>query len=240
MTERLLIDHIGPSRRPRGRLDAGRTRCSYPMRCRARPIEVERVPGHPDRRHLLRGRYAEPRAHRAVLPALRRLRRQRYPALGGGALSPNGSAIWSSPRSHQAGLDAPVGELIDATADGRRRATFHARRHAAATFVEVGFAGARATTSSASTAARSWRPRSTAPLTAAPWAVAEALAAGAQAARHPGDRDRCRASTWTCAAQAQLNPARMTARSAQVAHKHRLARHHPPRRADAQRAPRRP
>jgi 23S rRNA (uracil1939-C5)-methyltransferase len=45
----------------------------------------------------------------------------------------------------QAGLDAPVGDLIDAHGDGRRRATFHARR-GANDMIEVGFAALRAHT----------------------------------------------------------------------------------------------
>jgi 23S rRNA (uracil1939-C5)-methyltransferase len=43
----------------------------------------------------------------------------------------------------QAGLDAPVGELIDAHGDGRRRVVFHARR-GTHNVLEVGFSAARA------------------------------------------------------------------------------------------------
>ena len=43
----------------------------------------------------------------------------------------------------QAGLDAPVGELIDAHGEGRRRAIFHARRGVRGV-LEVGFAAYRA------------------------------------------------------------------------------------------------
>jgi 23S rRNA (uracil1939-C5)-methyltransferase len=43
----------------------------------------------------------------------------------------------------QAGLDAPVGDLIDAHGEGRRRAVFHARR-GAHDVLEVGFSAARA------------------------------------------------------------------------------------------------
>jgi 23S rRNA (uracil1939-C5)-methyltransferase len=43
----------------------------------------------------------------------------------------------------QAGLEAPVGDLIDAHGDGRRRAVFHARR-GALDVLEVGFSAARA------------------------------------------------------------------------------------------------
>ena len=43
----------------------------------------------------------------------------------------------------QAGLEAPVDELIDAHGDGRRRATFHARRGTHGV-IEVGFAALRA------------------------------------------------------------------------------------------------
>src|SRR5689334_25115370 len=43
----------------------------------------------------------------------------------------------------QAGLDAPVADLIDAHGAGRRRATFHARR-GTHDILEVGFSAARA------------------------------------------------------------------------------------------------
>ena len=43
----------------------------------------------------------------------------------------------------QAGIDAPVGDLIDAHGDGRRRAVFHARR-GTHDVLEVGFSAARA------------------------------------------------------------------------------------------------
>ena len=43
----------------------------------------------------------------------------------------------------QAGLDAPVAELIDAHGEGRRRAVFHARR-GTHEVLEVGFSAARA------------------------------------------------------------------------------------------------
>ena len=43
----------------------------------------------------------------------------------------------------QAGIEAPVGDLIDAHGDGRRRAVFHARR-SGRDILEVGFSAARA------------------------------------------------------------------------------------------------
>ena len=50
-------------------------------------VEVEQVAGHPDRRQLASRRRAERRAHRADLPAFRRVRRLRRAALGRCALS---------------------------------------------------------------------------------------------------------------------------------------------------------
>jgi 23S rRNA (uracil1939-C5)-methyltransferase len=105
-------------------------------------VEVESVPGHPDRRHLLRVETASPERIEPFCP--------HFGICGGCAIqhwTPAPYQEWK--RSlvvealAQAGLDAPVDPLIDAHGDGRRRATFHARL-SAHDVLEVGFAALRA------------------------------------------------------------------------------------------------
>jgi len=105
-------------------------------------VEVERVPGHPDRRHLLHVDVASPER---INPFC-----QHFGVCGGCAIQ-----HWTMDRyrawkrdlvvtaMQQVGLDAPVGDLIDAHGQGRRRATFHARS-GAHDVIEVGFAALRA------------------------------------------------------------------------------------------------
>jgi 23S rRNA (uracil1939-C5)-methyltransferase len=105
-------------------------------------VEVESVPGHPDRRHLLRVATASPERIEPFCP--------HFGICGGCAIQ-----HWTLARYQewkrslvidalaQAGLDAPVDKLIDAHGDGRRRATFHARL-GARDILEVGFAALRA------------------------------------------------------------------------------------------------
>ena len=79
MTERLIIDRL--AHRGDGVADTPSGPLFVPYTLPGETVEVEAVPGHPDRRHLLRVETAEPRPHRAVLPAFRHLRRLRDPAL---------------------------------------------------------------------------------------------------------------------------------------------------------------
>jgi 23S rRNA (uracil1939-C5)-methyltransferase len=105
-------------------------------------VEVEPEPGHPDRRHLLR--IATPSVERIapICPhfgvcggcALQHWRAEPYRAWKRGLVV---AAL------AQAGLDAPVGALIDAHGEGRRRAVFHARTIGRDT-LDVGFSAARA------------------------------------------------------------------------------------------------
>jgi 23S rRNA (uracil1939-C5)-methyltransferase len=104
-------------------------------------VEVEPVPGHSDRRRLVRVDVASPERIAPFCP--------HFGTCGGCAIQ-----HWVLDRYRdwkrglvvtalaQAGLEAPVGDLIDAHGDGRRRATFHARIGARGD-ATVGFAAAR-------------------------------------------------------------------------------------------------
>jgi 23S rRNA (uracil1939-C5)-methyltransferase len=101
-------------------------------------VEVEAWPGHPDRRHLLR--VDTPSAER-ITPVC-----PHFGVCGGCA-----TQHWTAERyrawKHElvvtalrdAGIEAEVGSLVDAHGEGRRRATFHARRGMHGV-LDVGFA----------------------------------------------------------------------------------------------------
>jgi 23S rRNA (uracil1939-C5)-methyltransferase len=140
MTERLTIARLG--HRGDGVAETAEGPAFVPYTLPGEVVEVEAFPGHPDRRHLLR--VETPSAHRIapICPHFgvcggcqtqhwdfERYREWKH-ALVGAAL-------------RQAGVDAPVGALIDAHGEGRRRAVFHARR-SVHDVLEVGFAAYRA------------------------------------------------------------------------------------------------
>ncbi len=140
MTERLAIARLGSRGDGVAETTGGPVYVAYALP--GEVVEAEPVPGHPDRRHLLR--VVRPSVER-VAPICRH-----FGTCGGCAVQ-----HWTSERyrewkralviealSHE-GLDAAVGPLIDAHGEGRRRATFHARR-GTHDILEVGFAAARA------------------------------------------------------------------------------------------------
>jgi 23S rRNA (uracil1939-C5)-methyltransferase len=105
-------------------------------------VEVETVPGHPDRRALLRVERANAERIAPICP--------HFGVCGGCAVQHWGTAPYRAWKRglvvealRQVDLDAPVAELIDAHGEGRRRATFHARR-SPHDVLEVGFSAARA------------------------------------------------------------------------------------------------
>ena len=140
MVERLVIARLGV--RGDGIVDTPAGAVYVPYTLPDEIAEVEQWPGHPDRRHLVAVDVASPDRIAPICPhftvcggcALQHLATARYRdwkrALVTGALA-------------QAGLDAPVDDLIDAHGEGRRRAVFHARR-SPRDVLEVGFAALRA------------------------------------------------------------------------------------------------
>ena len=140
MTERLAINRV--AHRGDGVADTPAGPLFVPYTLPGETVEVESVPGHPDRRHLLRIETASPERIEPFCP--------HFGICGGCAIQ-----HWTPARYQewkhslvvealaQVGLDATVDELIDAHGDGRRRATFHARL-GARDILEVGFAALRA------------------------------------------------------------------------------------------------
>ena len=104
--------------------------------------EVENWPGHPDRRQLLNVEVPSAQRIAPICP--------HFGVCGGCALQHWQTAAYRAWKRglvvealRQAGIEAPVAELIDAHGDGRRRAVFHARR-GTHDVLEVGFSAARA------------------------------------------------------------------------------------------------
>ena len=140
MIEHLTIARLG--HRGDGIADTDSGPLYVPYTLPGEVVEVEPFPGHPDRRHLLRVETASAERIAPVCPHF---------GVCGGCQTQH----WDFARYRdwkrgvvvetlrQARLDAPVGELIDAHGEGRRRAVFHARR-SIHQVLEVGFAAYRA------------------------------------------------------------------------------------------------
>lgn len=140
MTERLLIARLGHRGDGISDAPAGPVYVSYTLP--GESVEVDAAPGHPDRRHLIHVETESPERVEPICP--------HFGICGGCALQ-----HWSLANYHdwkrrivvetlkQAGIDVPVGALIDAHGVGRRRAVLHARR-GNGDVLEVGFAAPRA------------------------------------------------------------------------------------------------
>jgi 23S rRNA (uracil1939-C5)-methyltransferase len=140
VTEKLLINRIG--HRGDGVADTPNGPVFVPYALPGETVEVEPVAGHPDRRHLLRVEAASPERIAPACP--------HFGICGGCA-----AQHWSETQYRawkrglipealsQAGIDAPVGELVDAHSEGRRRVVLHARR-GSHDVLQVGFAALRA------------------------------------------------------------------------------------------------
>jgi 23S rRNA (uracil1939-C5)-methyltransferase len=138
VVERLTIDHVG--HRGDGVAFAGGQTVFVPYTLGGETVETELVPGHPDRRHLVRVELASPER---IAPFC-----QYFGTCGGCAiqhwqLEPYRAwkrQIVVDTLAH-AGIACPVDELIDAHGAGRRRITVHARRGSDGE-LRIGFAAA--------------------------------------------------------------------------------------------------
>ena len=140
MTEQLTIARIG--HRGDGIADTNTGPVFVPYTLPGEVVTVERIEGHPDRRHLVR---IDKPSHERETPICKH-----FGQCGGCA-----TQHWSLAEYHlwkrslvveameHAGLIAPVETLIDAHGQGRRRAVLHARR-GAHDVLEVGFSAPRA------------------------------------------------------------------------------------------------
>jgi 23S rRNA (uracil1939-C5)-methyltransferase len=138
--ERMTIGHIGHRGDGVADTPAGPVYVAYTLP--GETVEVDAWPGHPDRRHLLR--VDSPSAER-IAPIC-----PHFGVCGGCAVQ-----HWAAERyrawKHElvvtalrdAGIAAEVDPLVDAHGEGRRRATFHARRGAHGV-LDVGFAARHA------------------------------------------------------------------------------------------------
>jgi 23S rRNA (uracil1939-C5)-methyltransferase len=139
VVDRLFIAQLG--HRGDGVADSPIGAIYFPGALPGETVEVEPVAGHPDRRRLLH--VERPSAER-IAPIC-----PHFGICGGCAVQ-----HWDSTRYRawkrdlvvaalrQAHVDAPVGDLVDAHGEGRRRAVFHARSGAKG-ILEVGFSAAR-------------------------------------------------------------------------------------------------
>ena len=125
MTEQLTISRLG--HRGDGVAETPEGAVYVPYTLPGESVTVDRVAGHPDRRHLL---HVDKPSHERATPVCKH-----FGTCGGCAMQ-----HWSLAEYHlwkrslvaealaQAGIVAPVADLIDAHGAGRRRAVFHARR----------------------------------------------------------------------------------------------------------------
>ena len=142
MVDRLIITDIG--HRGDGVAPTPDGPVFVPYTLPGETVDADAVQGHPDRRHLLRVVEASPDRVAPFCP--------HFGVCGGCAIQ-----HWAEPRYRawkhdlvvsalsQAGIDAQVGDLIDAHGEGRRRAVLHARQ-GTKEIVEVGFSALRAHT----------------------------------------------------------------------------------------------
>lgn len=139
MAERLVIDRLG--HRGDGVADGTEEPIYVPGALPGETVEVETVAGHPDRRQLLR---VETPSSARIAPIC-----PHFGVCGGCAVQHWEMAPYRAWKRElvaaalrQAGIDALVGDLVDAHGDGRRRAVFHAR--SVGGVLKVGFSAARA------------------------------------------------------------------------------------------------
>jgi 23S rRNA (uracil1939-C5)-methyltransferase len=178
MTERLVISHLGHRGDGASETPAGPLYVPYALP--GETVEVDPVPGHPDRRRLLRIETSSPERVAPICP--------HFATCGGCAVQ-----HWTGSRYRawkrdlvvtalaQAGLATVVDDLIDAHGAGRRRVVFHARR-GTRDILQVGFTALRSHDVVAIDRCPILAPGLAGALEAA-WAIAEAL----QSAEKPLD-----------------------------------------------------
>ena len=217
MTEQLTIARLG--HRGDGIADTPAGPVYVPYTLPGETVTVEPVAGHPDRRHL---DHVDKPSHERAAPICKH-----FTQCGGCAMQ-----HWSLAEYHlwkrglvaealaQAGIVAPVADIIDAHGQGRRRAVLHARR-GARDVLEVGFTAPRAHHIVAIDRCPILAPGLDGAIAAA-WAIAEIL--------KPADKPLDIQVTATDSGMdvdvrgsGPLNSSRTTA-LAGVAEKHRLAR----------------
>lgn len=140
MVDRLHITELGHRGDGIALLDGEQVFTPYTLP--GETVDADRVPGHPDRRHLLRVIEPSPDRVEPFCP--------HFGICGGcatqhWALSPY--RAWKrglvASALEAAGIETELGELIDAHGEGRRRAVLHARQ-GTKDIVEVGFSALRA------------------------------------------------------------------------------------------------
>jgi 23S rRNA (uracil1939-C5)-methyltransferase len=139
VVERLVIDRLG--HRGDGVVDTEPEPLFVPGALPGETVEVEAVSGHPDRRRLLRVDVPSAARIAPICP--------HFGICGGCAVQHWESTSYRAWKRdlvvsalRQAGIAAPVGDLIDAHGEGRRRAVFHAR--GPRDVLKVGFSAQRA------------------------------------------------------------------------------------------------
>ena len=170
MAERLEIVRLG--HRGDGVADGAAGAVYVPGALPGETVEVEDDAGHPDRRRLIAIERPSARRIAPICP--------HFGVCGGCAIQHLAFADYRAWKRglvvealRQADIDAPVGELIDAHGEGRRRATFHAR--GSGEVLKVGFSAARAHRIVAIDRCPVLAPRLGGAIEAA-WTVAEILA----------------------------------------------------------------
>jgi len=138
LAEQLVIDHVG--HRGDGVAQAKDHAVYVPYALAGETVEVESVPGHPDRRRLVRIVTPSPERIPPFCPHFGRC--------GGCAIQhwqANSYRAWKRQlvvdTLTQAGIAASVDDLVDAHGAGRRRLVAHARRGGGTT-LQVGFSAA--------------------------------------------------------------------------------------------------
>jgi 23S rRNA (uracil1939-C5)-methyltransferase len=140
VVERLVIDRLGHRGDGIAETPAGPLYVPYVLP--GETVETEPIPGHADRRHVLRVEVESPERIAPICP--------HFGVCGGCALQHWETAryrVWKRDlvvaALAQAGIAASVADLVDAHGAGRRRAVFHARR-GTHDVLQVGFTAYRA------------------------------------------------------------------------------------------------